>query len=178
MEILPHFQRQNYAGFILYRLNPSEWIDFVNKLTTDTRLCYIDNSNLHTLCQKRKVPPGDFLDKYILPLKPTIQSGDFGEILSYFIVIENHKKKGIHLVGPRKWRWKEDRNKPSPGSDSILFSMQNSNKPSPQDHLVSIESKMKSVASKKCRIQEAIDGAAKDKLTRLVKSLIWLEEKY
>jgi len=178
MELLPYFQRHNFTGFILYRLNPTDWSDFVQNLTDGTRLCYIDNSLLHTRCQQRGITPGEFLDQYILPLEPTIQSGDFGEIFSYFIVIEQHKPKGIHLVGPRKWRWKEDRNKPSPGSDSLLFHMQNTKKPSPQDQLVSIESKMKSVSSKSFRIQEAIDGAAKDKLSRLAKSLNWLEEKY
>ena len=61
---------------------------------------------------------------------------------------------------------------------AILFHISDDTKPTSNDHLVTIESKMKSVKSKKHRIQDAIDGATDDKLTRMVKTLNWLEEKY
>ena len=75
-------------------------------------------------------------------------------------------------------RWKDNKNKPSPGVDNVLFHIKNKKKYSDSDILVSIESEMKSVESKEHRIQTAITDASKDKLTRLSKSLIWLEEKY
>jgi len=93
-------------------------------------------------------------------------------------VIENFRKKGLAVFGPRKWRWKDDKNTPAPGSDVIMFHIANAKKPSIKDFVVSVESKMKAVKSNKHRIQKAIDDAAKDKLTRLAKSLNWLEEKY
>ena len=37
---------------------------------------------------------------------------------------------------------------------------------------------MKAVKSKQHRIQDAIEGATKDKRTRMAKTLSWLEEKY
>ncbi len=82
------------------------------------------------------------------------------------------------LFAPRKWHWKDSRNKAAPGADAILFHVANLKKPTKKDILVTIESKMKAVNSKEHRIQDAIDGATTDKLTRMAKTLSWLEEKY
>lgn len=177
MEILKHFDKVVQNGFHIYRLKDAEWQEFIDKLTTDFRISYISNSELKTLAAKNNITESEFLEKYVLPDDGKIKSGDFGEMLSHFAVIENFDKKGILLVGPRKWRWK-DRNKAAQYSDSILFHIPNPKKFTKKDLLVTIESKMKAVASNKHRIQDAIDGATDDKLSRMAKTLIWLEEKY
>lgn len=178
MNIMQHFNRTNTPNYIIYRLKGGEWAAFVNKLTKDVRLCYIDNSDLHKHSTARKISPSEYLEKYILPDEPSIVSGDFGEILSFFAVIENYANKGFTLIYPRKWRWKENRNKPAPGTDAVMFHITNPRKHSSEDFVVSVESKMKAVNSAEHRIQTAIDHAAKDKLSRLAKTLIWLEEKH
>lgn len=177
MEILKHFEIVKKKDLIVYRLKEKEMKDFIDKLTEEFRLCYISDKELKEISSKNKISLSECLEKYILPDDGKIKSGDFGEMLSFFVVIENFDSKGVRLVGPRKWRWK-DRNKPSQYVDSILFHRENLEKFSTKDSLITIESKMKATKSKKHRIQEAIDGAVLDKLTRLAKTLNWLEEKY
>jgi len=178
MKILQHFDRSNNASHILYRLKKGEWAQFIAKLPEEFRKCYITDKALDELCIERKISRSEFLEKYILPDEPTIKSGDFGEILCLHAVIENFDNKGLVLFAPRKWRWKDSRNKAAPGADAILFHVANPKKPTKKDILVTLESKMKAVSSKAHRIQDAIDGATTDKLTRMAKTLSWLEEKY
>jgi hypothetical protein len=178
MQILKHFNREDKEGLIVYKLKQDELEDFLSKLTEDFRLCYIKNEDLQKKCVENKLSADEFLEKYIIPDKGNIKSGDFGEIFSYFMVIENQKNKGIILNGPLKWQWKENKNKAMLYADSIMFNVKSGNSFSEKDLLVTVESKMKAVPSKNHRIQDAIDGAALDKLTRLSKTLIWLEEKY
>jgi len=164
MSILSHFNRTNAKDYILYQIKLNEIEKVLEKMTKPARLCYISNRELVSLCGKRGISAGDFLEKYICPDEPTIMSGDFGEIFCYCVVTEHLSNKGFVLFAPRKWRWKDDRNKPGPGSDAVIFHRVNPNKPTPKDFVVSIESKM--------------NHAGKDKLSRLAKSIIWLEEKH
>jgi len=178
MQILQHFDKSKTSDFIIYRLKDKEWDVFVNKLTDDFRLCYISDNKLTDRASKASLTESEFLEKYVVPNAPTIKSGDFGELLSFFTVRENFEKKGIILFGPTKWRWKDNKDKPAPGVDSVLFHIVNPKKFTDKDLLVTIESKMKAVKSSKHRIQKAIDDATRDKLSRLSKTLNWLEEKY
>jgi len=178
MKILQHFDKSKTSDFIIYSLKENEWDAFVNKLPGDFRLCYISDNKLNDRATKASLTASDFLEKYVVPSEPTIKSGDFGELLSFFAVRENFEKKGIILIAPRKWRWKDNKDLAAPGVDSVLFHIVNPKKLTDKDLLVTIESKMKAVKSKKHRIQEAIDHASKDKLSRLSKTLIWFEEKY
>nr|WP_315153478.1 Hachiman antiphage defense system protein HamA [uncultured Flavobacterium sp.] len=177
MGLLQHFEKSKINGFTLYKLRDIEWQDFIDKLPNDYRVCYISNKKLSKLSTKIGVTASEYLEKYILPENPTIKSGDFGEILSYYSVIENFENNGFVFSGPLKWRWK-DKEKAAQYADAILFHIADDTKFTKDDHLVTIESKMKSVKSNKHRIQDAIDGATDDKLSRLAKTINWLEEKY
>lgn len=177
LDILKHFDKSTVKSFTLYKLKDSEWQDFLDKLTEGFRVCYISDKKLNVNSTKLGISKKEFIEKYILPDKPTIKSGDFGEMLSFHSVIENFKNKGFAFSGPMKWRWK-DKEKAAQYADAILFHIADDTKPTQDDHLVTIESKMKSVKSSKHRIQDAIDGATDDKLSRLAKTLNWLEEKY
>jgi hypothetical protein len=178
MSILNHFARTNSTSYILYQLKKGEIDKVTEKMIKPARLCYISNSDLAKLCGNRGITASEFLEKYVCPDVPSIVSGDFGEIFSFLVVIENFANKGFVLFAPRKWRWKDDRNRAALGSDAVLFHITDDKKPSNKDFVVSIESKMKAVKSNEHRIQTAIDHAAKDKLTRLTKSINWLEEKH
>lgn len=173
MEILKYFERTDTDDIHIYRIKRAEYDDFISELTDEFRLSYISDEELAELSTKSKISKSDFLEKYILPDKGNIKSGDFGEILSFHTVIENYKNKGIELKGPFKWRWK-DRNKAAQYSDAVLFCTRGEG----NDLIVAIESKMKATASKSHRIQDAINGSEDDRLTRLTKTLFWLEEKY
>ncbi len=178
IKILVHFDRSNNANYILYRLKDGEWDEFIMKLTLGFRLCYIEDEKLNELASNANITKSKFLERFILPDEPIIKSGDFGELLSFFSVKENLENKGLVLTLPLKWQWKDNRNKAAPGADGIIFHIPNAKKYSSDDLVVTIESKMKSTYSKEGRIQDAIDGAAKDKLSRMAKTLNWMEEKY
>lgn len=178
MKIIQHFNKIITKGLIIYRLNEAERGDFLEKLPNKFRACYISKSRLENRSKKISIKACDFLDKYILPDDPSIKSGDFGELLCYYLVNENFKTKGITLFAPKKWKWKESKNKPTPCTDCIMFYIDPSHKDSHKDMLITVESKMKISKSKSHRIQDAINDANKDKLSRMVKTLNWLEEKY
>ena len=173
MNILKYFNRTYSNKIIIYRLKDEGFDDLINEFTNVFRLSYISDEELAKLSKNNELAKSEFLEKYIIPDIGNVKSGDFGEIFSFHSVIENYVNKGIRLRGPYKWMWK-DRNKPAQYTDVVLFYL--SKKQS--DLLITIESKMKATASNKHRIQEAIDGANVDRLTRLAKTLFWLEEKY
>lgn len=176
MDVLIHFDATSTATYTLYKLKKTERVTLLGKFPQNFRQCYITDDILDELSKKMKITKAEYLEKYILPDKPNIVSGDFGEILSFWAIKDKYLANGIKLDGPRKWQFKMDRNKAVMGADAVLFHRSDPTKPSKKDILVSIESKMKSVKSKADRIQDAIDGAEDDKKTRMAKTLIWLEE--
>jgi hypothetical protein len=178
MKVLEHFNRANNATHILYRLKKGEWSKLLGKIPEEFRKCYITDAALTDLSAKLGMSKADYLDKYVIPDRPNILSGDFGEILSYWAVRDNFHSKGIPVIGPKKWLFKNDKNNAVKGADALLFHRINPKKPSKKDLLISIESKMKAVASNGHRMQDAVDGATQDKKTRMAKTLIWLEEKH
>lgn len=177
MKILKYFTKSYEKDIVVYRLRQDKFDEFISKLTIDFRRSYISDKNLTKLSKENLVTKAEFLEKYLLPSVANIISGDFGEIFCFHAVIEKYTSNGIELMGPYKWMWK-DRNKPAPYSDVVLYNIANKKKFSKEDLLVSIESKMKATKSSSSRIQDAIDGANEDKLSRLSKTLFWLEEKY
>jgi hypothetical protein len=176
-EILKHFRRTNESGYITYHLDKTQWQQFVDQLFEGFRVCYITDEALAESCNILGMTSADVLRNY-LPDEPTIMSGDFGELLCYHVALENATAKGITFTGPKKWLWKDNRNKAAPGADVLLFHRARTDGPSQDDILLTIESKMKSVTSKKHPMQDAIEGAVKDKHSRMVKTLAWLKEKY
>ncbi len=176
MNILKYFEFEKKDDITIYRLKSDQFNVFLNELAEDFRQCYISNESLEQLSAKNEISKSEFLSKYVLPDKGNIKSGDFGEMLSYFSLIERFASKNVSLFCPRKWLWK-DRNKAAPYTDVVAFYINGINSES-EDILISIESKMKATPSKSHRIQEAIDGANQDKLSRTAKTLEWLKEKY
>jgi len=178
LNILTYFNHAKTGMFSIYRLKPENKDDFLQDITSEFRQCYITDKFLDEKAKENNLTKQEFITKYILPSEGNIKSGDFGEMLSYFFVTENYTLKGFPLFAPRKWQWKEDRDKAAPFSDVVGFYCEDEKAPSENDFIVCVESKMKATKSVKHRIQEAIDGANKDRLTRLAKTLIWLEGKY
>lgn len=177
MEILSFFNRDDYKEVKRYQLKPDDFDNLLVNIVEKFRQAYIEDEELTNKSKINKISEKSFLEKYVLPDIGNIISGDFGEILSFYVVQENSFSKGKTLVGPLKWRWKE-RNKPSPHTDVIQFYVKEKGKASKEDILVTAESKMKATSTTKSPIQNAIDGATNDKLSRMSKTLFWLEEKY
>jgi hypothetical protein len=178
MNILKYFSYNKEDNYQVYRLNDLEVKDFLASITEDFRHCYIIDNELKKNARKNGISKGDYLKQCILPDVGKIKSGDFGEMLSCFFIEEYFANKNLLLFCPRKWLWKEDRNKASPYTDVVGFHCENVMNPSENDFIVSVESKMEATKTNKNRIQEAIDGANTDRLSRLAKTLRWLKEKY
>ena len=177
MQILTHFNLERTDKLYIYRLRPDATEAFISEITTEFRRCYIEDEDLEEISFRNQMSKADFLEKYVVPDIGNIKSGDFGEILSFFSMLENSLSKRLLFSGPHKWLWK-DRNKAAQYTDAVAFHVKELGMPSTQDILVSIESKMKATKQAAHRIQDAIDGANKDRLDRLAKTLLWLQEKY
>jgi len=178
MNILKYFLYNEENDFHIYRLNALEVEEFLDSITVDFRGCYIIDDELNKNAKKIGLSNGDFLKQCVLPDVGNIKSGDFGEMLSCFFIEEHYANKGFLLFCPRKWLWKEDRNKASPYTDVVGFYSGDTMNPSENDFVVSVESKMEATKTSRNRIQEAIDGANIDRISRLAKTLKWLHEKY
>lgn len=175
MELLKHFE-EGSKDFVLLSLKDKEWDEFIGKLPIPYKDCYIPDKELEQRIRSFSSTKEKELSE-ILPSIGNIQSGDFGEILSYFLFKERFKKRNVD--GPKKWRWKQERNVAAPYTDVILFSIKKTGKPSKDDLLISVESKMKATASSSYHpIEKAIEGAERDSVSRIANSLSWLRKKY
>lgn len=174
MELLKHFIEEK-AEFYILRLNHTEMEVFLSKIPLRFRTCYVSDNDLKTRAKNLRIPTIEVIKSYI-PDVGNVMSGEFGEILSYHLLKEMYLP--LKIDGPPKWRWKEDKNKPIQKTDVILFH-RNKKKPSSKDFLVSAEIKSKATNNRSYDpIQDAVDGARKDKISRLGKTLVWLRDKY
>ncbi|MDR0604747.1 MAG: SAVED domain-containing protein [Bacteroidales bacterium] len=177
-DVLQFFTYFEKNGFHTYKLNISDTESFLDAIKEEARKYYILDSELAEKSEEIGIGKSEFLEQYVLPSVGKIKSGDFGEIFSCSFVKERYAQKGFILVCPRKFIWKMDRDKAMPFTDVVGFYREDIAKASSNDFIVSVESKMKATNSAANRIQEAIDGAQKDRTTRLAKTLIWLKQKY
>ena len=175
MEILKFFE-EGKKSCLTFTLKDEEWDSFVSILPKEYKVCYVTDEDLKKRIDSFSSTKEKELSE-ILPDKGNIKSGDFGEILSYFLFKERHKNKHVH--GPKKWRWKQEKNVAAPYTDVILFSIQKDGKASKEDLFISVESKMKAVINNNYDpIQAAINGAEKDYVSRIANSLSWFRKKY
>ena len=102
-------------------------------------------------------------------------SGDFGEIVSY--IYFGAQEEAIVPIGPKRWRLKQDRTKPAPGSDLVQFILPQWPQATPADRIVCAEVKTKATAGNFRPIAAAIEGSQRDNTSRLTRTLIWLRER-
>lgn len=111
----------------------------------------------------------------LLPDKGSVMSGDFGEIIAYLVL--GSQEHPTEVIGPKRWRLKQDRTKAAPGSDVVQFVLPNWPTPSGEDRLVCAEVKAKATSSNFTPIANAIEGMKKDRLGRAAKTLNWFKER-
>lgn len=88
-------------------------------------------------------------------------AGDFGEVLGYFnLSIKEHPDPAI---GPKKWRFKQDRAKSVPKSDVVHLIMPNRPAASAYDQVLCAEVKVKSTNVSSNPIGSTIADCAKDR---------------
>ncbi len=115
-----------------------------------------------------------------LPTTPNLRSGEFSEILMFFLSCKVLCSDAN--VTPIKWRWKEHRDAPCHLTDIALLKCNNSENPSTEDYFFSMEVKSAATPignrSKESRFNDAIEGALKDKTSRVGKMVAYLTTKY
>lgn len=102
-------------------------------------------------------------------------AGDFGEILVY--LYQASKEHPAEAVGAKKWRLKQDRTKPAPFSDVVHFVLPTWPTASKDDVVICSEVKTKATNGSSSPIKAAIEDSAKDRISRLARTLVWLRER-
>lgn len=93
---------------------------------------------------------------------PRVRSGDFAEVL-----LADYLEYVLKYWVPRtRFSFKVSRNESVKGCDVIGFKFEHSNKESPDDILMTVETKAALVAAAENRLQEAVNDSAKDLLRR------------
>ncbi|WP_155980905.1 hypothetical protein [Nocardia sp. CNY236] len=80
-------------------------------------------------------------------------------------------------MDPKKWRLKVERTKAAPKADVVQFVLPEWPTPSARDRVLCAEVKTKATKGSFTPIQNAIEGSAMDRAGRLVKTLLWLQER-
>lgn len=147
------------------------WADM---LSVPVRRCYIDDALLEQRAQATGRPKSE-LTAAKLPNRGSTMAGDFGEIL--VLLYHAAVKPEAELIGPQKWRLKQDRTKSAPYSDVVHFVLTLWPQASTDDRILCSEVKTKSTAGDSTPISSAIADCEKDRTSRLAKTLAWLKER-
>ena len=167
--------RVTYAAqkIVLYNFDDSKSADFINEMLVPIRNAYISDKKIAQIEERYKTSRKEIIGKR-LPDTASITSGDFGEILTFYLAQQTFASNAT--ITPMKWRLKDDKTKASPKTDIMLFYVSNLDVPSKDDILYSIE--VKAFAShpygKKCSIFEAVSGAENDRTSRAAETVTYL----
>lgn len=186
--------RAKYAaqGIVLYVFDDAKTADFVNECLIPFRRAYLSDEKLDRLEAKKQNSRKDIINRR-LPDPGDVMSGDFGEILTYYMATELWSPE-VNFK-PMKWRLKDDPKKASPKTDVVLFRLVNDvNNPDANDTLITYEAKahatpiagkyrthtQKSAITYKdgkdcCTFVDAVFDADKDRASRAAESIVYLK---
>lgn len=168
------FSREDQPGFSLVHVSPAVAAGWAAALGVPVRRCYVSDEVLRTRGGRSGVTQRDVIAS-ALPDPGSTMSGDFGEIL---VLLFNCASERQHApVNPKKWRLKQDRTKPAPHSDVLNFILPSWPDASPEDVLICSEVKTKATDGGTTPIASAIEDCAKDRISRLARTLEWLKER-
>lgn len=170
MKLLHYFIFDN-RKYSHYAFDTSKLTNLLRDLPTAMRNCYVEDSAI-----KKSITSSinaETVIKTYIPTKPHIKSGEFGEIIAFYMLLEKYLPTS--LTGVKKWFFKPDKNKAAFYSDIVLYYCGDA--PSNTDLLVSAEVKTKAVRNSNNKIQEAVKGAEEDYVSRLADTLAFLKDK-
>jgi hypothetical protein len=170
----PWFPHAQDTPYVLVRVSDEHAKSWATVLGLVVRRCYVSDSVVSANASEHGVDQTEIIEAR-MPDAGSTMSGDFGEILVY--LYQGAKELPRVAIGPKKWRLKQDRTKPAPHSDVIHFVLPTWPKVSNQDVLLCSEVKTKSTDSKFDPISAAIADGAKDRTSRLARTLVWLRER-
>ncbi len=170
----PWFPHEQDAPYVLVRVSDDHAKAWSTVLGVTVRRCYVSDMVL----KDRTTATGATEEEIIaarLPDPGATMAGDFGEILAYFY--QAAKESPRNVVGPKKWRLKQDRTKPAPHSDVVQFVLPSWPEATEDDLVLCAEVKTKSTNGGSTPITSAIEDCTKDRTSRLARTLIWLRER-
>lgn len=171
-EIASWFAEEHGAPFILTRVSAETVARWLQALPPIVRRCYILDNTVEQNAARLDCTRGEIIAS-VLPDHGSVMSGDFGEIVAYL-----HRSSVVAgAFGPKKWRLKHDRTKPTPGSDVVHFVLPDWPNTTDRDFLVCSEVKSKATEGQFAPITTALSHLAKDVTSRLAKTLVWLRER-
>lgn len=172
--VLPWFvsePSQHYARVSV----PAEYVATWNDLLRNAvRRCYISDEQLATRAATVHSTCAEILGA-VLPDAGSVMSGDFGEIVGYIYLAS--REQATAVIGPKRWRLKQDRTKPAPGSDVVQLVLPQWPNASADDRLVCGEIKAKATPGAFTPIADAVAGSLKDSTSRLSRTMVWLRER-
>lgn len=168
----PWFPHSKEKPYVLVRVSDEHAKSWADALGLTVRRCYVSDSIVTAKAKEHSVEKTEIVAAR-LPDAGATMAGDFGEILVYLY----QGAKDSTSFGPKKWRLKQDRTKPAPHSDVLHFVLPTWPKASDEDVLFCSEVKTKSTNGDSTPIQSAIDDSAKDRTSRLARTLVWLRER-
>jgi hypothetical protein len=173
-EVLGWFNHERNGHFILVRMKAEDAAALAEAIGAAVRRCYVTDVLLEARARETGLPKSEILAAK-LPDPGSTMAGDFGEILAYlYHASTEHPRLAF---GPKKWRLKQDRTKPAPLSDVLHFILPQWPTPATQDVLLCSEVKTKATNGSSSPITEAIKDCAKDRVSRLARTLVWLRER-
>lgn len=162
------------APFALIKIDAEDAATFADRLGVPVRRCYISDPSLQARIAETSMSARTIVGAK-LPDRGSTMAGDFGEILTaLFHAASEHP--GV-VLDSKKWRLKQDRAKPAPGSDVVQMILPQWPAASADDRIICAEVKTKSTNGSSMPIASAIADSEKDSSRRFVKTLNWLKER-
>lgn len=168
----PWFLHDKEKPYVLVRVSDKHARAWADALGLTVRRCYVSDSIVAAKAKEHGVDTTEIIAAR-MPDAGATMAGDFGEILVYLY----QSAKELSAFGPKKWRLKQDRTKPAPHSDVLHFVLPAWPTASDHDVLLCSEVKTKSTKSNFDPISAAIGDSAKDRTSRLARTLVWLRER-
>ena len=181
-DVLAWFPHEKESPYIFVRVSNEHADGLANSICHAVRRSYLSDhllrERVQALEEELNGTPEERQAQVInskLPDAGSTMSGDFGEILVYcYQAAKAHPQVAF---GPKKWRFKQDRTKPAPLSDVVQFILPTWPTPSAVDVILCAEVKAKATDGTSSPIEKAIEDCAKDRTSRLLRTLLWLKER-
>lgn len=169
--LLPWFTHAQDTPYVLIRVCEEQAATWADVLGVPVRRCYVADDALDLNAERTGRSKAELIAAK-LPDRGSCMAGDFGEIVVflYHATLEHPEA----IIGPKKWRLKQDRTKPAPYSDVVHFVVPSWPQASELDRVLCSEVKTKSTAGNSSPITEAIADCEKDRTGRLARTLVWL----
>lgn len=165
---------------VVYKFKDELTDKFVSEFILPFRQAYISDEELKSGIEEEIWASSKEGVEMQFPTKPNLQSGEFSEILLYFISLCLRCQEAN--IAPLKWRWKENQDMPCHLTDIVIAKCEDEKNPSVDDYLYFVESKAAAIPLSKTStssvMNDGIEDAVKDSVSRIGKTIPYLITKY